>query len=74
MNMRQEIISENVKKSIDSLRNDMQQTVSTSNNKKYLNRMHIYDLYLYKMNDVEKRKRLGLNISKISKLKYNSKI
>ena len=36
--------------------------------------MHIYDLYLYKMNDVKKRKRLGLNISKISKLKYDSKI
>ena len=74
MNMKQEITSENVKKSIDSLINSMRQTVSTSNNKKYLNRMHIYDLYLYKMNDVEKRKRLGLNISKISKLKYNSKI
>lgn len=71
--MKNEIISSNIKAGLDSLISSFQQNVITTNNKKYLNRVHIYDIYLNKMNR-KRASKLGLNVSSISKLKYNSKI
>lgn len=71
--MKNEIMSDNIKTGLDMLISSFQQNIITTNNKKYLNRVHIYDIYLNKMNR-KKANRLGLNISNITRLKYNSKI
>lgn len=68
-----EIMSSNVKEAIDQLVTSMNTKMIVSNNKKYLNKVYVYDLYLTKMKK-DKLKRLGLNISKVTRLKYNSSI
>lgn len=66
-----EIMSEVVKTSLDNLISSYQQSIYIQNNKKYLNRIHVYDLYLTKM-DSSKAKKLHLNVSKVKKLQYDS--
>lgn len=68
-----EIMSANVKSAIDQLVSSMTNQIVVSNNKKYLNKVCIYDLYLHKMKR-DKSRRLGLNISKVTRLKYESSI
>lgn len=65
-----QIMSDLVKKTIDELVASYSQNIVVSSNKRYLNTIHIYDLYLTKMS-AEQKKRLGMKTSKIHKLQYN---
>lgn len=65
-----EIMSKQIKASIDSLITSISSNISIQNNKKYLNRIHIYNLYLKEM-PKDQRKRLGLNKSQKTMLKYD---
>lgn len=71
--IKDKVMSNEVKSVLDTLISSYQQSIVIQNNKKYLNRVHVYDLYLTKM-DKSKAKKLGLNISKTKKLQYNSSI
>lgn len=68
-----QMMSDLAKKTIDELVSSYSQNIVTTNNKRYLNTVHIYDLYLTKMS-VEQKKRLGLKTSKIHKLQYNPNV
>lgn len=68
-----DIMSDVVKSELDRLISSYTETISIKKNKRFLNRIHIYDLYLTKM-EIQKAKDLGLNISKVKKLEYNASI
>ncbi len=66
-----EIMSDLIKKSMDELISSYSQKIVLSDNKRYLNTVHIYDLYLIKNKKTGKEWSLGMKPSKVKRLAYD---